>query len=121
MMRNAMFAVLLGVCGCDSATELAAPMDASPEVLLSTAEPPARAVVMPAPGPTIRGQEGGWVYPCADPTDICEHLESTGCSTWRPASCRDTVAALGEDVCLALYEAKTVLAVRALGVSCAAR
>jgi hypothetical protein len=69
--------------------------------------------------PTIRGLAGDWVYPCADPAEICEHLATVGCSTWRLSNCRDTIGALGEDVCLKLYEAKTTTDVRRFGVACA--
>ena len=67
----------------------------------------------PAHGPIV-GLEGGGVYPCADPWEISEHLATIGCA--RPNF--ETVSALGEDVCLKLWDARTRTEVRALGVRC---
>lgn len=67
----------------------------------------------PIRGPIV-GLEGGWVYPCADPWEISEHLATIGCA--RPNF--ETVSALGEDVCLKLWDARTRTEVRALGVRC---
>jgi hypothetical protein len=64
---------------------------------------------------TPRAIQAVGVYPCADPTDICDHLRSIGCSV---RSCRDAMSLFGEDACLKIYETKTVPQARALGVTC---
>lgn len=91
---------------------------------------PMRAVVSSAPSSSIvsapsaasvaamvRGMDGEWVYRCADPPDICEHLDKIGCAAG--SSCTALLADVGEDVCSKLFEAKSATAVRALGVTCA--
>ena len=71
----------------------------------------------PAHGPIV-GLEGGWVYPCADPGEIEEHLTQLGCGPVRRAGALDEISSLGEDVCLKLWDARTRTEVRALGMRC---
>jgi len=75
-------------------------------------------VAVAAAAPTIRGLDGDWVYPCADPANVCEHLASIGCVYGLLPACRGETAQRGEDVCLKLYDAKTDREVKALGSKC---
>ena len=69
--------------------------------------------MVPATPPVLQAVR---VYPCADPTNICDHLKDVGCAvhSW----CRDVIGKLGEDVCLKLYEAKSASQVESIGVRC---
>ena len=80
---------------------------------------PTRTTVAAAPGPTIRGIAGDLVYPCADPSEICEHLTTLRCSAGLRPDCRSAIGVLGEDVCQRLAMTNNRAEVRALGVACA--
>jgi hypothetical protein len=107
MLNHVVLRPVLRNCEPAASSSASTPISAASTVRTST--------MVPATPATI--QQVG-VYPCADPTSICDHLSEIGCSIGRSRSCRDTIAKLGEDVCLKLYETKYAPQVHALGVTC---
>ena len=87
--------------GVDSTAVPSASTRAPPTVDVPATQPQSTAVATL----DLYGQVRPGIYPCADPTNICDHLKDIGCAvhSW----CRNTIGKLGEDVCLKLYEAKS--------------